>query len=82
MIGKYFQIRNGNFDNPEINKDQADDPADEAAREEKSLKKGTLALSSTPISSMLASQPKTSMDSKGNGAVISTLSFGFYWEVF
>jgi hypothetical protein len=29
---------------------------------------------------MLASQPKTSMDSKENGAVISTLSFRFYWK--
>jgi hypothetical protein len=29
---------------------------------------------------MLASQPNTSMDSKENGAVISTLSFRFYWK--
>ena len=40
MVGKYFQIRNGNFDNAEIYKDQADNSADEATRKEKSLKKG------------------------------------------
>ena len=40
MIGKYFQIRNGNFDNPQVNKDQADDSADETTWKEESLKKG------------------------------------------
>jgi hypothetical protein len=40
MIGKQFQIRNGNFDNPQIDKDQADYSADETTGKEKSLKKG------------------------------------------
>jgi hypothetical protein len=40
MIGKQFQIRNGDFDNPEIDKNQADYSADEATGKEKPLKKG------------------------------------------
>jgi hypothetical protein len=42
MIGKQFQIRSGNFNNPEIDKDQADYAADKATGKKKSLKKGNL----------------------------------------
>jgi hypothetical protein len=40
MIGKQFQIRNSNCDNPQIDKDQADYSADQTTGKEKSLKKG------------------------------------------